>query len=38
MFAAAGIDCAGDRAGEMSSVVTVHMAKAASLFLTINLP
>ena len=36
--AGAGMDCAGDRAGEMSRVVTVHIAKAASLFLTINLP
>ena len=27
-----------DRAGEMSRVVTVHIAKAASLFLTFDLP
>jgi hypothetical protein len=32
------MDCADDKAGEMSSVVTVHIAKAASVFLTFNLP
>jgi hypothetical protein len=32
------MDCADDKAGEMSSVVTVHIAKVARLFLTFNLP